>query len=384
MRKGAGVLWRTGVVVVTVVTILCAIVCDDPPSGPGIVIDKPVVEPVPSHQAIEVSNRPVMIWPSANTFDQTARYELYLDTINPPTLLADNLTDTVFEPDFLEPGQTYYWQVVSKGVRRGFPVSPLWSFTTRSVVYPISVDNWWNYEIKYWYENIQPASLRRRYGDTIRVHVRVEIDDYQGGVEGPGRYRFHSAATGGPGRPTGGYSYYEMRQDGLYLVAVEGAAYAAVLPKLGHGGSSELNECTFDVTNGVLAVLGQSMIGLHSAGSNDLFPQKCFEYPLRVGNQWAYLEQEPGFLRIDRRVVDRQNIRIGLGDFDCFVIHHFYDLAGDGAWDENIEEIDYIANEGLIRNTSRVLGLRIADWSQMGTADFFSEAILTDFRLVRP
>lgn len=384
MKNGAGVLTLTRTVALIVVTIFCGMACDDPPSGPGIVIDKPVIEPAPSHQAVDVSNSPILIWPSANTFDQTARYELYLDTVNPPTLYAVNITDTVFEPDLLEPGWTYYWQVVTKGVRRGFPVSPLWSFTTRSVTYPVAVGNRWDYEIAFWYENVQPKSLLADFDDTLLMHVEVSIDDFVGGGEGPGRYRFRSDNGGGGGERE--FHYYEQREDGLYLMATQGAGSGRIFPKLGRGISYGFAEREFNSINDLLAFLEFSIPGLLAAGSNDLYPQKCFEYPLRVGNQWAYLEQEPGFLSIDRRVIDWQSIEIPPGRFDCFVIHHLYDLAGDGTWDENIEVVDFVAYEGLVKRKTIVRDVIIRDWGHggpggAGTADVVSEAILTDFQL---
>lgn len=59
------------------------------------------------------SRSPSLAWrPVAGAF----RYEVYLDTVNPPAkLAAADLADTSFTPSNLQPSTRYYWRVVAKG-----------------------------------------------------------------------------------------------------------------------------------------------------------------------------------------------------------------------------------------------------------------------------
>lgn len=386
MQNGAGILTLTRLVALIVVTIFCGITCDDPPSGPGIVIDKPVIEPVPGHQAVDVSNRPILIWPSANTFDQTARYELYLDTVNPPTLYAVNLTDTVFEPDFLEPGWTYYWRVVTKGVRRGFPVSPLWSFTTRSITYPVAVGNRWDYEIAFWYERIRPDSLAPfidgPYASVATVEVAERID-----FPGPEPiFRFHKTFLG-PFNRCEEDEYYRATTDGLYSVSSSAPCGTMISPKTGRSLSIKFEGQFFSSVEEIIGYVSQRGNTLVSLGQDDGGPHLCYKYPLRIGQQWTYIEQSDAhFWRIDRRVVDWRMISTPAGDFDCFVVQWLFDINRDGEWDDNLEFFDFVAAEGLVKRmyTLRDLDIsRPASPDSIGTYDAVWEATLTDFHLDR-
>lgn len=62
-------------------------------------------------------------------------YDLYFDTADPPTNLeAEDLTEATYDPGELDPGETYYWKVVSKKSGESDATSDIWSFTTAAAV----------------------------------------------------------------------------------------------------------------------------------------------------------------------------------------------------------------------------------------------------------
>ncbi|MDH4033381.1 MAG: hypothetical protein OEV80_06230, partial [candidate division Zixibacteria bacterium] len=271
-------------------------------------------------------------------------------------------------------------------VRRRNPASPLWSFTTKSITYPVAVGNSWRYRSNSWYENLQPKSLVPRFGDTTFVIREVEIDNFDSAIGGPGRYRFHTGTTGRT-RPSEASCYYEVHQDGLYMTMAEVGTGSGVWPKTGKGISYSFAGRTFNSTNALSAFLGAGIPGGFAAGSDHDYPRKSLQYPLRIGTQWTYTENHATPGSVVRRVVDRQSIEIGLGRFDCFVIRQLHNLAEDGTWDNTLEIVDYVAAEGLIKRRTIARDVQINDWGHaypIGTADIVIEAFLTDFDLIDP
>jgi len=65
-------------------------------------------------------------------------YDLYLDTANPPLVLAGSNLPISEIQVALNPGTTYYWRVVAKN-GCGTTESATWSFTTTSGVGPMEV-----------------------------------------------------------------------------------------------------------------------------------------------------------------------------------------------------------------------------------------------------
>jgi hypothetical protein len=90
------------------------------------------------------------------------KYDVYLDSNNPPTELVcgdidEPMCDPTPEPNTLLPCKTYYWRVVSKSYC-GETQGPIWSFTTTSVAGDFDNDCDVDFEdvaelVLYWLEN---------------------------------------------------------------------------------------------------------------------------------------------------------------------------------------------------------------------------------------
>jgi sugar lactone lactonase YvrE len=66
----------------------------------------------PATGATGIATAPTLIW---NKVDGAFRYDVYLSTTNPPSLIASDLTSTTFAPSNLSADVTYFWRVVAKG-----------------------------------------------------------------------------------------------------------------------------------------------------------------------------------------------------------------------------------------------------------------------------
>jgi hypothetical protein len=80
--------------------------------------------PAPSNAAAGVALTPTLNWISVGA----TSYDIYFGVSATPPYVATT-TGTSYSPAALNPGSTYYWQVIAKN-SAGSNASPVWSFTT--------------------------------------------------------------------------------------------------------------------------------------------------------------------------------------------------------------------------------------------------------------
>ena len=88
----------------------------------------PATNPSPVNGASAVSTDADLSWTLGQA---TATQKLYLDTTNPPTALAADLTatDKTYDPGALDPTTTYYWRLDAENIN-GQTAGTVWTFTT--------------------------------------------------------------------------------------------------------------------------------------------------------------------------------------------------------------------------------------------------------------
>ena len=82
-------------------------------------------EPVPPTGTTAVGTTAELAWAAA---DGASFYDVYLGQIEPLELLGST-PDTAWSVTNLEPGKTYYWQIIARN-SAGDTVGPRWSFET--------------------------------------------------------------------------------------------------------------------------------------------------------------------------------------------------------------------------------------------------------------
>ncbi|MFC1556930.1 hypothetical protein ACFL5L_02980 [candidate division KSB1 bacterium] len=93
--------------------------------------------PDPADGATGVSRNTGLNWTGGGVPDADLMYDIYFGTDNPPPLVQSHNASASYNPDTLDYGTTYYWQIVSRDVYWGVSTpGPVWSFTTEYLPYP--------------------------------------------------------------------------------------------------------------------------------------------------------------------------------------------------------------------------------------------------------
>lgn len=84
--------------------------------------------PVPQDKAVVLNLYSDLNWSGedSNYFDNVI-YDVYFGRTTPPPFVVTQ-TSTTFDPDLIETGKTYYWQIVARDSQRDSVAGPVWSF----------------------------------------------------------------------------------------------------------------------------------------------------------------------------------------------------------------------------------------------------------------
>jgi len=88
--------------------------------------------PSPSDEAIDVLIDTGLSWTGGDPdLEDTVTYDVYFGTDNPPNLkVADNQSETTYDPGTLNYEQTYYWKITSWDNHGEYTEGSTWEFTT--------------------------------------------------------------------------------------------------------------------------------------------------------------------------------------------------------------------------------------------------------------
>ena len=102
------------------------------------------------------------------------------------------------------------------------------------------------------------------------------------------------------------------------------------------------------------------------------------KYPLTAGMEWKYSERNKP-RRANKRVLGETDVKTFAGTFTAVPVQWLVDFDGDGDFDNNIEYIDYIANEGLVKRSFLINNLPIVDddGTIIGLYDYLDVSVLT-------
>lgn len=251
-------------------------------------------------------------------------------------------------------------------------------------IYPLSIGNNWEYVREmnmYFYSDSN--SVIPEYEDTLNLTFdlsatitdEVTLNDTLETIE-------MSVFESDSENTYMGKYYYKNNNDGLFMCAYKSPG-SIIYPKKTAGNTVLFKGMEFD-NYYQLSDFIQHLTPNHKILSDSLHfeepPVKTLQYPLKVGDQWTY-RQDDNPWRMDRKVINRKDVELSIGTFDCYEVKFLFDLDHNGEWDEDIWIIDYISNEGLIQRTVTILG--IEEGGPEGPTgrliDSFDRYILTDF-----
>jgi hypothetical protein len=93
------------------------------------------INPFPVNGVTEVSTSPILSWSCADPDDDPMKYDVYLDTNNPPlTKVSSDQANLTFHVSGLLNGVHYFWKVIAKDNHNNSVDGNVWNFTTENPV----------------------------------------------------------------------------------------------------------------------------------------------------------------------------------------------------------------------------------------------------------
>lgn len=361
--------------------------CGDDGLGP-IVPERPI-NSFPANRSSDIPTILELNWSYVDTTSDSLFFDLYLGTSKSPPLYAARLIDTLYAPERLEFGTTYYWKLVAYNDVGDSISSPVWRFKTNTTfIFPIAIGNRWEYTEKAWASDFDSASAPYFWfdGDTMFVSSVTDVVGLDTMPSRSPRYIFHTAWQS----EYGGGELDEYRTNtsaGMYLLGSFGSSWVGP-PKI-RSSEEVCYEFKGVKTTTLAELLNVFRLGTSKANiSGDIvaddFPVLELAYPLDIGLRWAYRSVDSGAVwNMDKMVVGRESIDVPAGTFDCFKIQWFWDIDGDGVWDTDIIGYDYVSNIGTVRR--QFLFFDVAITSPAGdtvlTVDIVNDYQLTAFEI---
>jgi len=102
----------------------------------------------------------------------------------------------------------------------------------------------------------------------------------------------------------------------------------------------------------------------------EISPRTILQYPLEVGAIWNFYRSTPdtsydpmfgqviinNSTSIISEVIDIETVNVPAGKFRCYKIESYYDIDGDGIYDEEKKVTSYINEKGLIKKEVVLIG----------------------------
>jgi hypothetical protein len=232
-------------------------------------------------------------------------------------------------------------------------------------IYPLTAGNSWDYS-REWNLYFYPDSTVEDpvYEDTLTISAdvsvtitgEVSLNDTLDVVE------FRTSETvHGETEPFIGLQYYNNNKDGLYIYAYKSVG-SIILPKIRQAQSIVFKGMNFEdfhhLSNFVQQLTPNTRV-ISDSLQYENPPVKSLQYPLEIDAQWIFREDN-NLWRIGKKVIDRKNVELDIGTFDCYEVKWLYDLDQDEIWDEDIWITDLISTKGLIQRKVSVLRIEEA------------------------
>ena len=139
--------------------------------------------------------------------------------------------------------------------------------------------------------------------------------------------------------------YYTNAKDGLYEYAYRTRSRCNSSGE--YPGKATCFSTIWDISRFPLEFIGLSAsFSGDDTVANRIHPRKHVPYPLEIGQEWLLVESP---IRILKKVVNIENVKVQAGEFQCYKIQSFFDFDNDGEWDQNTEFFEYLAKQGIIR-----------------------------------
>ena len=90
--------------------------------------------PVPVNGAINVVVNADLEWDGGDPDNDPVTYDIYFGTTNPPPLVEENHTDTIYDPEPMNYSTKYFWKIIAFDEFNTMSEGEIWTFTTEQKV----------------------------------------------------------------------------------------------------------------------------------------------------------------------------------------------------------------------------------------------------------
>jgi hypothetical protein len=252
--------------------------------------------------------------------------------------------------------------------------------------YPMTIGNQWEYQRTFSYYNIRPDTLTMPPGLDTAITSTIVMKTARQEIihDSITTFVFQETLTDGS-QSLMDESYYANVEGDLYFYAYRNPGF--VIPKATAKKRMMFKGMSFSDAREITSFLTR----VASANNNlvdsliyEIPPLLSLKYPLQQGSQWTY--RYPGRpWRIDKRVLNKEAVRVPAGEFDCYRIKWLYDLDNDGSWDEDIIFYDYVCEKGLVKRSISYKDLYLTREDSpepLGVYDAKDESVLTNVILL--
>jgi hypothetical protein len=88
-------------------------------------------DPDPADGATGVAINDILSWSGGDpNYGDKVYYDVYFGTSNPPPIVAEDISNTAYDPGEMELDTTYYWQIISEDSQGETAIGSIWEFTT--------------------------------------------------------------------------------------------------------------------------------------------------------------------------------------------------------------------------------------------------------------
>jgi hypothetical protein len=319
--------------------------------------------PTPANMADDVSLDLVLTWETSLNDESEIEFYVSIGTIPDPT--QANQPQHSYTPGGLLPGQTYYWRVEGHTPHGHIYRSPIWRFRTAgSFKYPLKVGNAWDYQVSTFYTDIElhDSLIQPLYEENYRSMIVVDSFGVLPENDKPA-FRLTESLYGEIIYPTDMHNWFNNEPDGLYHYAYDGGGGGSAIPRKITPGSVKAADSR------IAAIMGMSPTPFARpmlSGEYTFEPVRSLAYPMRVGNQWVFMEDGP-LGTIQKRVIDLQRVKIGDQMLFCWVVKWLYDQNSLDIADD-IDLIDYYSTDGLVKRSVTIRDVAYVTYDQQFAA----------------
>lgn len=243
--------------------------------------------------------------------------------------------------------------------------------------YPVEIGNKWTYKHTWENYNFRPDSLSDRRPDMEFIYY-VEATKDTILKDNNECIIFEQSELGNRYKSQ---TFYNNKAGGFYQYAYRPTGGSMALPKNYEANNIGFAGRVFNNHEDLVRSIENQINDPYLPNDSLRYfenPRPVLQYPMIENVQWLFNDDD--FLRIWKKIVDKEDVRTTAGTFNCYKILRIYE-ENDFIDPDSFEIYDYVCEKGLIKRTLVFRDIAIISTESpepIGYYDSSDEYILTD------